>query len=70
MRVNILGDGFSNLLCSMCFGIPVEADFRKRIMKKDLSSEKRGARCTRGGRRLGYLQLSELAKHGRDLRRN
>ena len=46
MRVDVLGDGFSNLSCSMCFGIPLEADFRKRIMREDLTSEKRGTRCT------------------------
>ena len=69
MRVDVLGDEFTNLSCSMCSGIPLEADFRKRIMREDLTFEKRGTRCTGGGRRLGYLQLSELAKHGRDLRR-
>ena len=68
-KVVVLGDGFINLSCSMCSGIPLEADFRKWIMREDLTSEKRGTRCTGGGRRLGYLQLSELAKHGQDLRR-
>jgi len=69
VKVDNLGDGFTDLACSMCASIPLENDFRKRVVREDRSIEKRGTRTTGAGMRLGYLFVFELAKYGRDMRR-
>lgn len=68
-RVDTFGFGFSSLMCSMCFAIPLENDFRKNILREDITFEKMGTRTTWAERRVGHLSNYELGKHNYDLSR-
>ena len=68
-RVDRSNEGFTDLCCSMCATIPLENDFRKRILREDRSVEKRGTRTTGAGRRIGYLSILELTQHSREMKR-
>jgi len=37
-----------NLTCSACTSIPFEIDFRLRVVREDISFEKRGSQSTEG----------------------
>ena len=69
IRVDKFGKGFPDFSCKMCSSIPQENDFYKRVVREGFSVEKRGSRSTGDGRRLAYLSTSELAGHGRNVRR-
>jgi hypothetical protein len=53
----------------MCSAIPLENDFRKRVLREDIAFQKRGTRNTGAGRRVGYLSNYELARHNYDMSR-
>jgi hypothetical protein len=59
-RVLMSGAPFDDLTCTRCAQIPQEVDFRHRIIREELSLEKRGTRSSAGGRRLGFMQSHEL----------
>lgn len=63
------GKGLLNFTCSMCAQIPQENDFKKKVLREDHAIDKRDTRTTSGGRRVGYLTLGELFRHGRDMRK-
>ena len=65
LRFSVSGVPFTNFTCTMCTIIPQEKDFRCRVVREDNSIEKRGSRGTAGGRRVGYLSVSELTVHNR-----
>jgi len=46
-RFDHSGNGFPHLSCSMYSRIRIENDFRKQVVREDLSNEKRGTRSTR-----------------------
>lgn len=64
-RVSMSGAPFDDLTCTRCARIPQEVDFRHRVMREELSLEKRGTRSSAGGRRLGFLQSHELFQYSR-----
>jgi hypothetical protein len=66
-RFSSSGEPFIDLTCSECCNILQESDFRMRVVREDISLEKRGKRSTGLGRRLGYLSNVELAAHSRSL---
>ena len=63
------GKGFQDLTCSMCAQIPQENDFKKKVLREDRAIKKRGSRTTCGGRRVGYLTVAELVRHGMYMRK-
>ena len=65
LRFSMSGGPFTDFTCTMCTRIPHEKDFRCRVVREDNSVEKRGFRGTAGGRRVGYLSVSELTVHNR-----
>lgn len=50
----------------MCASIPLENDFRLRVVREDRAREKRGSWGTGSGRCLGYLSIFELSSHSRE----
>lgn len=48
--------------------IPKQNDFKKRVIREDQAIEKRGSRTTGAGKRVSYLTIPELVRHGRDMR--
>jgi len=46
LRVDLSGGGFANFSCSMCAQIPLENDFRRRVVREERSLEKRGTTGT------------------------
>jgi hypothetical protein len=64
-RVSTSDEPFTDLTCCLCARIPQEMAFRMRVLREDSALEKRGARNTGTGRRLGYLSVVELASHSR-----
>lgn len=62
-------DPWINQTCTIGTKIPLEKDFHGRAMCEDHSVEKRGARSSEGGGRLGYLSHDELAAHSRIIRK-
>jgi hypothetical protein len=66
-RFSSSGEPFTDFTCNECCNIPQESDFRMRVVREDVSLEKRDRRSTGLGRRLGYLSNAELAAHSRSL---
>jgi hypothetical protein len=64
-RVSLFVGGFPNLTCPSCAEIPLECDFRQRVVREDKSIVKRGLRTTSSGMRVGYLSMNELLRHSR-----
>jgi hypothetical protein len=63
------GFGFFNFVCYVCSTISLENDLKRKVLREERNLDKRGTRSTGGGRRIGYLQISEFAKHNRELSR-
>jgi len=58
---------FKNLTCSICALIPLQNDFKMRIIREDFVVTKRGHRSTTSGIRLGYLSTYKVNKHTRNM---
>ena len=61
------GKSFLDFSCGACTHIPLETNFRLRVVREDRALEKRGTRGTEARRRLGYLSLLEVVCHNRSI---
>ena len=66
-RICLSGEPFFDFTCSKCCSIPLETNFRLRVVREEHSVSKRGSRSTAGGRRVGYLSMLELNSYSRVL---
>jgi hypothetical protein len=67
-RVSSNGFPFENFRCISCSSIPLEGDFRMRLVRMRNLPNERGSRTTGNGRRLEYLTNSELMNVSRSSR--
>lgn len=68
-RLDNFGFGYASLACFVCSAIPLENDFRMRILPDDINLDKRGSWSTWARRIIGQSQIFELAKHNHKLSR-
>ena len=68
-RLCATGEPFTNFICSNCMEIEQANDFRLRVQREGRALVKRGRRDIQQGRRIGYLQITELASQSRTLGR-
>ena len=54
-------------MCPNCTRIPLEKDFKTRVIREECIVEKRGDRGTDRGRCLGYMSMFELASCSRQV---
>ena len=63
LRLSMTSEPFTNFTCHHCMGIPQEHDFRIRVRKEEFFLDKRSDKSLGGVRKLGYLQVLELASY-------
>ena len=68
-RLCATGEPFTNFICSNCMEIEQANDFKLRVQREGRALVKRGRRDIQQGRRIGYLQITELASQSRTLGR-
>ena len=68
VRFSTSGQSFVDFNCAFCVRIPLEIDFRLRVVREDRAVEKRDSRGTGLGRRLDYLSTKEVVHHSRSIK--